>query len=96
MEFSIAGLFIKGNPTDMSVVLKSFSYDQKKYPPLGNVTKLVRKDIRQRARGLKKEQKELREGKIDSKPRRSGLRLKKECEEGFSVRRRSRRKCGCP
>ena len=61
-----------------------------------NVIKLVRKDVRQRARGLKKEQKELREGKIDSKPRRSGLRLKKECEEGFSVRRRSRRKCGCP
>ena len=45
---------------------------------------------------MKKEQKELREGKIDSKSRRRELRLKKECEKGFSVRRRSRRKCGCP
>lgn len=61
-----------------------------------NVIKLVRKDARQRARGHKKEQKELGEGKIDSKSRRRGLRQKKECEKGISVRRRSRRKCGCP
>ena len=63
---------------------------------LSNVIKLVRKYARKRARGLKKEQKELREGTIDNKTRRRGLRLKKECEKGISVRRRSRRKCDCP
>ena len=63
---------------------------------MSNVIKLVRKDVHQRDGRVQKEQKELREGKTGSKTGRSGLRQKKGCEEGFSVRRRSRRKCGYP
>lgn len=44
---------------------------------VSNAIKLVRKDAHQRDGRVQKEQKELREGKIDSKTRRRGLRLKK-------------------
>ena len=55
------------------------------HPKAGNVIKLVRKGARQSARGLKKEQQELSKGKTDSKTRRRGLRLKKECEKRGSA-----------
>lgn len=65
-------------------------------PKLSNVIKLVRKEACQRENEFQKEKKELSERKIDSKTGRRGLRLKKRYEEGFSVQRRSRGRCGYP
>ena len=76
--------------------LKKLAFSVQKSLKSSNVIKLVRKGAHQRESGAQKGQKELRGGKIDNKTGRRGLHLKKEYEKGFGVRRRNRRKCGCP
>ena len=52
---------------------------------VSNVIKLARKGAHRRESGAQKEHEKMREGKIDSKTRRRGLRLKKECEKRGSA-----------